>query len=80
MSNFAFASMAEFWAMGGYGLFVWLSFGVSLVALLLLWWTGRRGEAAFATQLAQRLSREARVRAQQQQSSPSQESLDESTS
>lgn len=80
MSNFAFNSMAEFWAMGGYGFYVWLSFGLSLLALLLLWWTGRQGETHFRSELTQRLSREARVRAHQQQSSSVQESADESTS
>lgn len=80
MTNFAFASMADFWAMGGYGFYVWLSFGLSLVALLLLWWTARQGEKQFHRQLNQRLSREARVRAHQQQSSSVQESADESTS
>lgn len=80
MSDFAFASMTEFWAMGGYGFFVWSSFGISLLLLVGLWWTGRRGETAFRQQLTQRLSREARVRAHQQQSSPVQESADESTS
>lgn len=80
MSNFAFTSMADFFAMGGYGFYVWLSFGLSLLALLLLWWTGRQGEQRFRIQLHQRLSREARVRAHQQQSSSVQESADESTS
>jgi len=31
-----FDSWQAFWAMGGYGLFVWLSFGGSLLALLML--------------------------------------------
>lgn len=31
-----FDSWQEFWAMGGYGLFVWLAFGVSILALLIL--------------------------------------------
>ena len=32
----AFDSFSDFLSMGGYGFFVWLSFGVSLVAMLLL--------------------------------------------
>lgn len=31
-----FDSFSEFWQMGGYGFFVWLAFGVSLLALALL--------------------------------------------
>jgi heme exporter protein D len=31
-----FDSWSAFWAMGGYGLFVWLAFGVSILALVLL--------------------------------------------
>ena len=32
----AFDSFSDFLSMGGYGFFVWLSFGVSLVAMLAL--------------------------------------------
>jgi heme exporter protein D len=32
----AFDSIADFFAMGGYGFYVWLSYGVSLFALLVL--------------------------------------------
>jgi heme exporter protein D len=31
-----FDSMSQFWQMGGYGFFVWLSFGVSIFALVIL--------------------------------------------
>lgn len=37
----AFASFAEFWAMGGYALYVWLSYGVSALVLLALLLHGR---------------------------------------
>jgi heme exporter protein D len=32
-----FASMNEFVAMGGYGLYVWLSFGLGLLSVAILW-------------------------------------------
>ena len=31
-----FESWQAFWAMGGYGFFVWLSFGISFLAMALL--------------------------------------------
>lgn len=31
-----FQSWAEFWAMGGYGVYVWLAFGVTFGALVLI--------------------------------------------
>jgi heme exporter protein D len=34
----SWASWADFWAMGGYGLFVWGSFGVTALALILELW------------------------------------------
>ena len=37
----AFASFAEFIAMGGYGFYVWLSYGATVLALLALVWHGR---------------------------------------
>jgi heme exporter protein CcmD len=33
--------MTEFFSMGGYAAYVWSSFGVSLVALILLYWRTR---------------------------------------
>jgi heme exporter protein D len=32
----AFNSFADFWAMGGYGFYVWLAYGVTLLSLLIL--------------------------------------------
>jgi heme exporter protein D len=31
-----FDSFSQFWEMGGYGFFVWLSFGVSILALVIM--------------------------------------------
>ena len=34
--NFQFESISSFLAMGGYGLYVWLGYGISLLAIVLL--------------------------------------------
>lgn len=34
--NFQFESISSFFAMGGYGLYVWLGYGISLFAIALL--------------------------------------------
>ena len=39
-------STAEFFAMGGYGLYVWGSFGVTVLALVIEVWLIRRRRAA----------------------------------
>lgn len=35
--------MSEWLAMGGYGVYVWSSYGLTLLLLLLLGWQARRG-------------------------------------
>lgn len=41
-----FDTLSEFWNMGGYGLYVWLAFGLGLLSVALLWleswWTKKR--------------------------------------
>lgn len=65
MPSFNFASFSDFLAMGGYGFFVWLSFGCSLAALLALGWYSKRQQQQFIQQQSGRAAREARVRQQQ---------------
>lgn len=65
MPSFNFASFSDFLAMGGYGFFVWLSFGCSLAALLALGWYSKRQQQQFIQQQSSRAAREARVRQQQ---------------
>ena len=65
MPQFNFASFADFLAMGGYGFFVWLSFGFSLAAIVALGWYSKRQQQQFIQQQASRSAREARVRQQQ---------------
>ncbi len=67
MPSFNFNSFADFWAMGGYGLYVWLSFGLTFLVLLGLWWISNRQHKQFHQQLRVRLAREERVRQHQSQ-------------
>lgn len=62
MPQFNFASFADFLAMGGYGFFVWLSFGGSVVVLLALGIYSKRQQQQFIQQQASRAAREDRVR------------------
>lgn len=49
-------SGAEFWSMGGYGLYVWGSFGVTALGVALEVWLLRRGQRALLNRL-QRMQR-----------------------
>lgn len=65
MPSFNFASISDFFAMGGYGFYVWLSFGGSLLAIGLLALYSCRQQRTFIRDQASRAAREARVRQQQ---------------
>jgi heme exporter protein D len=62
-----FQSMADFWAMGGYGLFVWLSFGITYALLAGLTLYSHYQQYQFKQQLAARLAREQRIKQYQEQ-------------
>jgi heme exporter protein D len=47
-------SLGEFLAMGGYGGYVWSCYGLTLVVLIGIAWTSRRGLAAEATRALRR--------------------------
>ncbi len=66
MPEFNFASFGEFIAMGGYGFFVWLSFGGSVAVLLALYVYSKLQYRQFIRDQAKAQAREARVRQQQQ--------------
>lgn len=57
----AFSSWQEFFAMGGYGFFVWLAVAATLIPLLALvfhtWWHRKQ----LLTDIQRRKSREARI-------------------
>ncbi len=65
MPTFNFASFSDFLAMGGYGQYVWLSFGLTALVLLGLWALSIYQQKEFKRQLETRLAREARVRQHQ---------------
>ncbi|WJG08588.1 heme exporter protein CcmD [Aliiglaciecola sp. LCG003] len=56
--NIQFESWQAFWHMGGYGFFVWLSFGVTLASILLLvaesYWAKKQLVKAVTAQLARK--------------------------
>jgi heme exporter protein D len=62
----AFSSWADFWAMGGYALFVWLSFGSTFGLLLLLWWHSKQQHKNIQQQIRAKAAREQRVRQHQE--------------
>jgi len=59
----AFASFSEFLSMGGYGFYVWLSYSVSLLSVLLLIINTVRKRKKIFMQVEQRLQREQRIKA-----------------
>lgn len=69
MPEFNFASISDFFAMGGYALYVWLSFGATLLLLVWLALYSHSRQQRFLRELASSQAREARVRAHQQQES-----------
>ncbi|MDX3773778.1 heme exporter protein CcmD [Chromatiaceae bacterium AAb-1] len=62
-----FESWTAFWDMGGYGLFVWLSFGLTYLLLAILAGFSIYQQRQFKQQLAARLAREQRVKHYQEQ-------------
>ncbi len=58
----AFNSVSEFLAMGGYAFYVWLSFGVTLFALLGLVLSTRLTRKAMLKEVAARVEREHRIK------------------
>jgi heme exporter protein D len=57
-----FDSINAFLAMGGYGFYVWLSYGVSIFTLALLIFSSITSHKKIKQQIAQRQKREAKLR------------------
>ena len=57
-----FDSISAFFDMGGYGFYVWLSYGASTVALALLVLASINGHKKIKQQIALRLKREEKLR------------------
>ncbi len=62
-----FDSLASALAMGGYGLYVWLAFGVSLLCLLGLALYTRRQRAQLLNNIAKEAQRRARIQASKEE-------------
>jgi len=58
-----FQSWSDFFNMGGYGFYVWLSYGVSLLAILGLVINSYKGKNAILRDVKQEQAREARLKA-----------------
>lgn len=57
-----FDSLSAFLDMGGYGFYVWLSYGVSIGSLALLVFSSINSHKKIKHQIAQRIKREAKLR------------------
>jgi len=79
MPELHFSSWSSFFSMGGYGLFVWLSFGVTYALLALLWWFSQAGQRQLLRELAVKQARELRVQKQLQQQDAAQSEQEQST-
>lgn len=60
-----FSSFAEFISMGGYGFFVWLSFGTGLLLLTLLVWQSISGHKLMKKRIAQQIKRQSKLKQRQ---------------
>ena len=57
--QFKFDSLADFFAMGNYGFYVWLSYGISFVAMGWLIWQSKREQKQIVDQVKKELVHEA---------------------
>ncbi|WP_372763056.1 heme exporter protein CcmD [Pseudoalteromonas sp.] len=62
-----FDSFADFIAMGGYGFYVWLSFGTCALILLGILFSSLRETKQIMTSVAQQIAREARIKKAKQE-------------
>ena len=66
-----FESLADFWAMGGYAFYVWLSFGVALLAMLVISAISALEHKQLMKQIIAEQQRKIRIQRAQQQASAS---------
>lgn len=60
-----FESWSDFFHMGGYGFYVWLSYGISLAAIVILIIQSYRGKNAVLREVRREQAREQRVQNKQ---------------
>jgi len=68
-----FDSLSSFVAMGGYGFYVWLSFGVSFLVMVLLIGAAKIERNRLLKSLVKHQQRQARIQKARQQNQPAQE-------
>ena len=61
-----FSSFNDFVAMGGHGLYVWISYGFSLLSLALLIWLSLRSNKVVRNNINKKLRREEKLKQAQQ--------------
>jgi len=69
-----FEDISSFLDMGGYGLYVWLSFGAATLSLLVLWLDSFFSKRTLLTQVLTEQIRQARIKAAAEQSATAQQS------
>lgn len=57
-----FASITDFFNMGGYGFYVWLAYGVCFGSLAILLTTTLQQKKKVLTKISQKMAREARLK------------------
>lgn len=62
--TFQFESVSAFFAMGGYSFYVWLSYGVTFIAMGILIWQSQREQRAVFEQTKKAIEREERLKSQ----------------
>ena len=70
-----FSSFNEFIAMGGHGLYVWLSYGFTLVALMILIFFSLRANKSVRANILKKIQRESKLRKAQARQQDSQQEL-----
>ena len=63
-----FEDINSFFDMGGYGLYVWLSFGAAAISLLVLWLDSFFSKRTLLTQVLHEQTRQERIKAAAEQS------------
>lgn len=67
-----FSSISEFFAMGGYALYVWLAFGSGFACVALLWVSSWLGKKKLFAQVLIEQARQERIRQAKQEQTSSQ--------
>jgi heme exporter protein D len=69
-----FDDISSFFDMGGYGLYVWLSFGAASLSLLVLWLDSFLSKRTLLTQVLSEQARQARIKVAAEQSAAAEKS------